>query len=67
MVGHDDDGRGGNVDVADPRVVLHQSAVPETRFDRDGSRLHAPKVVDHALELNAFGCALVAALGILNT
>lgn len=53
--------------MADPRVVLHQSAVPETRFDRDGSRLHAPKVVDHALELNAFGCALVAALGILNT
>lgn len=55
-------GGGGDVDVTDPRVVLHQRAVPETSPDCNRGRLHATQAVYNALKLYAFRALLLTVL-----
>lgn len=53
---------GGDVHSRCPRELLHQSDVPQSRAHTDRTRLHTTQLVDHALELNAFCCFLLAVL-----
>ena len=57
-----DVGSGRDVDPGGPRELLHEGHVPESRAHTYGAGLHATQLVDHALELDAFGCFLLAVL-----
>ena len=62
MFWQDNVGIGSDVDVADARVVFNERGVPQARFHRDGGCLRASQLVDDALDLDAFGCLLLAVL-----